>query len=187
MRGKIYIYASLAKPEAEDPSEHELPRGLIVGTVEIVGCDGSDGEFEWHLSNPKRLPEPLAPQEQPQPMWFYPFGRPADAAVTDSDAPPDTVHDDHAASTTRFAPVIGASAQPPFTAYHSKYLAYELTKRVGSDQADKLAQSLSNATVNLNPHQVDAALFAFRSLFKPDATRPRQSDSSGFGWDFLVS
>ncbi len=64
---------------------------------------------------------------------------------------------------TRFAPVIASASEPPFTAYHSKYLAYELTKRVGADQADKLAQSLSNAIVDLNPHQVDAALFAFRS------------------------
>jgi adenine-specific DNA-methyltransferase len=67
------------------------------------------------------------------------------------------------AGLTRFAPVIAACKKPPFTAYHAKYLAYELTKRVGADQADKLAQSLSNATVDLNPHQVDAALFAFRS------------------------
>ncbi|HQZ66532.1 MAG TPA: SNF2-related protein [Planctomycetaceae bacterium] len=63
----------------------------------------------------------------------------------------------------RFAPVIAANETMPFTQYHSKYFAYELTKRVGADQADKLAQSLSNATVDLNPHQVDAALFAFRS------------------------
>lgn len=63
----------------------------------------------------------------------------------------------------RFAPVIAANEAMPFTQYHSKYFAYELTRRVGADQADKLAQSLSNATVDLNPHQVDAALFAFRS------------------------
>ena len=63
----------------------------------------------------------------------------------------------------RLAPVIAANKAMPFTQYHSKYFSYELTKRVGADQADKLAQSLSNATVDLNPHQVDAALFAFRS------------------------
>jgi len=56
---------------------------------------------------------------------------------------------------TRFAPVIASVREPPFTAYHSKYFAFELTKRVGADRADKLAQSLSNATVDLNPHQVD--------------------------------
>ncbi len=65
--------------------------------------------------------------------------------------------------TTLFAPVIVDAARPPFTPYHAKYLAYQLTRRVGADQADKLAQSLCNATVDLNPHQVDAALFAFRS------------------------
>ncbi len=49
------------------------------------------------------------------------------------------------------------------TAYHAKYLAHELTKRVSADNAEKLSQSLCNATVDLNPHQVEAALFAFRS------------------------
>jgi len=50
-----------------------------------------------------------------------------------------------------------------FTRYHSKYLACELKKRLAADRAEKLAQSLSNATVDLNPHQSEAALFAFRS------------------------
>ena len=49
------------------------------------------------------------------------------------------------------------------TPYHAKYLAHELTKRLAADKAEKLVQSLSNATVDLNPHQIDAALFAFRS------------------------
>jgi superfamily II DNA/RNA helicase len=49
------------------------------------------------------------------------------------------------------------------TEYHSKYFAYELTKRCSSDQLAKLNQSIFNATVDLNPHQIDAALFAFRS------------------------
>lgn len=49
------------------------------------------------------------------------------------------------------------------TPYHSQYYAYELTKRLASDNADKLSQSLLNATVDLNPHQIEAALFAFRS------------------------
>jgi SNF2 family DNA or RNA helicase len=49
------------------------------------------------------------------------------------------------------------------TPYHAKYLAHELTKRVSADNAEKLSQSLCNATVDLNPHQVEAALFAFRS------------------------
>ena len=50
-----------------------------------------------------------------------------------------------------------------FTDYHSKYLAYELTKRCPSDSVEKLAGAVASAQVDLNPHQVDAALFAFRS------------------------
>ncbi len=49
------------------------------------------------------------------------------------------------------------------TAYHAKYFAHELTKRCPSDSLQKLAASLADAQVDLNPHQIDAALFAFRS------------------------
>ncbi len=161
IRGEVYIYASLANPDPGQDGDTNLPRGLIVGTVEIVGCSGIDGEYEWQLQNPKRLAEPVAPREQPQPVWFYPFGHPTTATM--STQPADEPTQDAAPANTRFAPVIAANLGSPFTEYHSKYLALELTKRVGSDQADKLALSLSNATVDLNPHQVDAALFAFRS------------------------
>ena len=49
------------------------------------------------------------------------------------------------------------------TAYHAKYFAYELTKRSSSDSMEKLASTLADAQVDINPHQVEAALFAFRS------------------------
>ncbi len=48
-------------------------------------------------------------------------------------------------------------------AYHAKYFAHELTKRCASDSVEKLAASLADAQVDLNPHQIDAAPFAFRS------------------------
>ncbi|OQY97221.1 MAG: DEAD/DEAH box helicase, partial [Chloroflexi bacterium UTCFX4] len=49
------------------------------------------------------------------------------------------------------------------TDYHSKFFAYELTKRYSSDNQEKLAGAVASAQVDLNPHQVDAALFAFHS------------------------
>jgi len=49
------------------------------------------------------------------------------------------------------------------TDYQAKYLAYELTKRCPSDSVEKLASAVAGAQVDLNPHQVDSALFAFRS------------------------
>jgi superfamily II DNA or RNA helicase/t-SNARE complex subunit (syntaxin) len=51
----------------------------------------------------------------------------------------------------------------PLTDYHAKYLAYELTRRFSSDSIEKLTSAVAGAQVDLNPHQVDAALFAFRS------------------------
>jgi superfamily II DNA or RNA helicase len=55
------------------------------------------------------------------------------------------------------------------TPYHAKYFACELTKRCASDSIEKLAAALSDAQVDLNPHQVEAALFAFRSPFSRGA------------------
>jgi adenine-specific DNA-methyltransferase len=49
------------------------------------------------------------------------------------------------------------------TDYHAKYFAHELTKRCPSDSIEKLAGALVDAQVDLNPHQIEAALFAFRS------------------------
>lgn len=50
-----------------------------------------------------------------------------------------------------------------YTPFHSKYHAYELTRKYSSHQLEKLSQSILSASVDLNPHQIDAALFAFRS------------------------
>ena len=49
------------------------------------------------------------------------------------------------------------------TDYHAKYFAHELTKRCPPDSMEKLAGAVASAQVDLNPHQVDAALFAFQS------------------------
>jgi len=49
------------------------------------------------------------------------------------------------------------------TPYHARYLAHELTKRCPSDSVEKLAGTLFDAKVDLNPHQIEAALFAFKS------------------------
>jgi SNF2 family DNA or RNA helicase len=53
--------------------------------------------------------------------------------------------------------------------FHAKYFAYELTKRCASDSVEKLVPVLADAQVDLNPHQVEVALFAFRSPFSKGA------------------
>ncbi|MEA2239795.1 MAG: hypothetical protein QOC81_4519 [Thermoanaerobaculia bacterium] len=47
--------------------------------------------------------------------------------------------------------------------FHAAYYAFQLSRRAPSDNAEKLTRSLFDATIDINPHQVDAALFAFES------------------------
>ncbi len=60
-------------------------------------------------------------------------------------------------------PSFSKTAGATMTPYHVAYFAHELTRRSASDSIAKLGSSLFNATVDLNPHQLEAALFAFRS------------------------
>lgn len=49
-----------------------------------------------------------------------------------------------------------------FTDYHNAYYAHELS-RVGGIGVERLGRALFDACVDLNPHQIEAALFALRS------------------------
>ena len=46
------------------------------------------------------------------------------------------------------------------TPYHARYFAHELTRH---HRGSGVGTALFNASVKLNPHQVDAALFALRN------------------------
>lgn len=48
------------------------------------------------------------------------------------------------------------------TAHHAKYYAYDLTRRAASGM-DRLSMALFDASVDLNPHQIEAALFALQN------------------------
>lgn len=81
IRGRILIYASLGRYSAQDEAEmmadygikdvtcDDLPRGVLVGSVELYKCDGGD----WHVRKPERAEKLVQPTKQPQPVWFYPF------------------------------------------------------------------------------------------------------------------
>lgn len=53
--------------------------------------------------------------------------------------------------------------------HQAKYYAYELLKRANSDSSEKFGATLMDAQVELNPHQVEAALFAFKSPYSKGA------------------
>ena len=49
------------------------------------------------------------------------------------------------------------------TDFQAKYFAHDLTKRCAPDSVERFAGAVAGAQVDLNPHQADAALFAFAS------------------------
>lgn len=50
-----------------------------------------------------------------------------------------------------------------YSPYQRKYWAWQLTRSHSSSDDDKFTSVLTEAQVDLNPHQINAALFAFRS------------------------
>lgn len=64
------------------------------------------------------------------------------------------------------------------TPYHAKYFAHELTRQLPANDLGKLTASLQDAQVDLNPHQVEAALFAFKSPLSKGAVL---ADEVGLG------
>jgi ERCC4-related helicase len=64
------------------------------------------------------------------------------------------------------------------TDYHAKLFAHELRRRHSVSDSEKLAGALLDAQVDLNPHQVEAALFAFKS---PLAKGAILADEVGLG------
>ena len=53
--------------------------------------------------------------------------------------------------------------QPKISWPQAKYIATDLVRRRASSDPDSFTQTLQDARVDLNPHQVESALFAFRS------------------------
>jgi hypothetical protein len=78
VRERVYIYAAMKPAPAREWAKvklqpGDLPTGVLVGTVEITGCTGVRGDYNWHLANPLRLKRYLTPANHPQPSWFNPF------------------------------------------------------------------------------------------------------------------
>ena len=85
IRGQIYIYASFWRYTTQEEAEmmkmygmsdvkcDDLPRGILIGTVEIWDCTGKDRDFHWHVRNPQRAEKMLKPTNHPQSIWFDPF------------------------------------------------------------------------------------------------------------------
>jgi hypothetical protein len=51
----------------------------------------------------------------------------------------------------------------PLTPHQAKYIAHDLTLQHAGGGLERLSQALFNASVDLNPHQIEAAVFALKS------------------------
>ncbi|MBS9779226.1 MAG: DEAD/DEAH box helicase family protein [Moraxellaceae bacterium] len=51
----------------------------------------------------------------------------------------------------------------PITNHQLKYFAWEITKKRSANDQDRISQSLFDAQVDVNPHQIEAALFALNN------------------------
>lgn len=58
--------------------------------------------------------------------------------------------------------VVGGDLVSELTPYHAKYFAYDLTRKAANGM-DRLSMALFDAAVDLNPHQIEAALFSLQS------------------------
>ena len=79
IRERVYVYASKTPADSSiwRKSGFEtgsLPTGVIVGTVEIAACEERKYGYAWRLKNPLRAKRKMRPRNQPQPVWFKPFG-----------------------------------------------------------------------------------------------------------------
>jgi predicted transcriptional regulator len=75
IRERVYLYAGRKLALVDDFPEQEaerLPRGAIVGSVEIIDCHEDAEGFAWELANPVRYPKPLVPQGVPQLGFWHP-------------------------------------------------------------------------------------------------------------------
>jgi ASCH domain len=98
-RGTILLYASKrvsALPAAQaaarrvDLDVESLPRGKVVGSVDLIDCRharsndqqaacvGAEllrGQFAYEVAHPQRFATPRTPRFLPYGVWFYPFKR----------------------------------------------------------------------------------------------------------------
>lgn len=79
IRERVYLYAPQQFAETDYPAIEEeeilaLPRGVIVGSVDIVSCRWDEGRgcFAIGMERPTRYAEPIKAAGVPQPGFWRP-------------------------------------------------------------------------------------------------------------------
>jgi len=153
----------LQRGNDQDPAAPWLISQAIIGHVDVIDCiqDSSsvwaeEGQYHWVLANAVRFGEPLCDIPGQLRLWTFDlekhrkFSLKHDSTSSDAQA----VHEQPREYSSH-----------PFTTtdHQAVFWAWELSRRSQEDSFAKIAGSMMGAQVDLNPHQIDAALFALKS------------------------
>jgi hypothetical protein len=75
IRERVYLYAAKTITSVEGFPEAEaltLPRGVIVGSIEIIDCLCDDEGCGYLFASPRRYRKALKPKGMPQPGFWRP-------------------------------------------------------------------------------------------------------------------
>ncbi len=78
-RGPLLIHAAARRADAAEMAEYpDLDPALLVcsailGVVDLVACEGDDGDYEWVLERPRPLAKPF-PCKGKLGLWAPPVG-----------------------------------------------------------------------------------------------------------------
>lgn len=74
IRERVYLYAALRVADGARTKLDlaTLPKGVILGSVEIAGCRDLGDYFGYVLKKPRRYRFPVAARGQPQPGFWRP-------------------------------------------------------------------------------------------------------------------
>lgn len=126
----------------------------------------SPGESDQVARDP--VPSPPNPSGEgaagPSPLPPATNGVLPEAAVP-SNIPPAGLQESIPHLEVKLRPTFGPLGQvvDGVTPYHATFFAHEITRLVPGGDLDRISQSLFDASVDLQPHQIEAGLFALRS------------------------
>jgi adenine-specific DNA-methyltransferase len=138
-----------------DSSRPIFPSGCIIGHVDLIEVEEyGEKDFGWVLENPVLLSEPIVGVKGVLGFWKYdPRGERAPEPDVDESVP----------EAEESMPIEIRDIPFVTTDYHARIWAWNLTRKTATPTYETLAGSIMGAQVDLNPHQIDAALFALKS------------------------
>jgi adenine-specific DNA-methyltransferase len=163
LRDSPEVRSWLQEGMSKGATESWLTSRAIIGYVEIVDCVrdstsswAEEDQYHWVLADPKLFDEPMTDVPGQLKIWTFDpekhrnFGLKRVAVQVEEEVrePPPRSYASHPFTTTD---------------HQAVFWAWDLSKQSQEDGYARIAGSMMGAQVDLNPHQVDAALFALKS------------------------